>query len=163
MKTKNAIDVARYIINECHERNFLISNLKLQKLLYFAQGYSLAITECPIFNEEIEPWDFGPVVPEVYREFKMFGANEIPKISTYYDLDFDSDFFLKERNFTPDIFSESQKLIMNAVINQFGCLSANELVTITHNQLPWISSYKCVPTISKEKIKSFFKECLTEI
>lgn len=156
---QKAVDIARYIINKCHENDFLISNLKLQKLLYFAQGYSLALNDEPLFKEEIEAWDFGPVVPEVYREFKMFGANEIPEIKTYYDTNFDSDTFLEEVEFTTDIFSEVQKVIMDAVIKQLGRFSANRLVTITHEQAPWINSYsKNSPSIiSKKDIKTYFK------
>lgn len=156
---QKAVDIARYIINKCHENDFLISNLKLQKLLYFAQGYSLALNDEPLFEEEIEAWDFGPVVPEVYREFKMFGANEIPAIKTYYDTNFDSDTFLEEVEFTTDIFSEVQKVIMNAVIKQLGRFSANRLVTITHEQAPWINSYNknSQSIISKNDIKTYFK------
>lgn len=52
---KSAIDVSRYIINKCHDYDISISNLKLQKLIYFAQGFSLALENKPLFIEEIEP------------------------------------------------------------------------------------------------------------
>lgn len=155
---RNAIDVSRYIINECHKQNLSISNLKLQKLLYFAQGYSLALTDTPLFYNEIEAWDFGPVVPEVYREYKMFGANEIPVIDSYYDIDFDSEDFLSEIKFDDNIFNGNQKLIMNAVVKQFGKFTANDLVNMTHKQSPWKDSYKIDKNISKDKIKTFFNQ-----
>lgn len=157
-----AIDVSRYVINKCHDMNISISNLKLQKLLYFAQGYSLAITGNPLFGEEIEPWDFGPVVPEVYRHYKMYGANEIPKINEYYNIDFDSDKFLKRVKFDDDIFSQSEKMIMNAVIGQFGKFTANNLVSITHEQKPWKDSYRRKDIISKESLCTFFKSYIFE-
>lgn len=61
-----------------------ISNLKLQKLLYFVQAYFLAFTEngTPCFKEKIEAWQFGPVVPNVYYYFCSYGAM---KIMNYYD------------------------------------------------------------------------------
>ncbi len=157
---RSAIDVSRYIINKCHASGISISNLKLQKLLYFAQGFSLALLDQPLFAEEIEPWDFGPVVPEVYREYKMFGANDIPQIKSFYDLDFDSDNFLNLVDFDENIFSESQKLIMNTVVNKFGRYTANSLVTITHKQSPWINSYGKNKFISKNELSDFFKEMM---
>lgn len=157
---RNAIDVSRYIINKCHDCDISISNLKLQKLLYFAQGFSLALVNKPLFEEEIEPWDFGPVVPEVYREYKMFGANDIPPIKSFYDFDFDSDTFLDLVDFDQNIFSEVQKLIMDTVVNQFGGYTANALVTITHKQSPWINSYGKKRIISKSVISEFFKEMI---
>ncbi|MFQ6793242.1 MAG: Panacea domain-containing protein [Thomasclavelia sp.] len=159
-EVKSAIDVARYLINKCNDLDISISNLKLQKLLYFSQGFSLALTDQPLFEEEIEPWDFGPVVPVVYREYKMFGANDIPKIETYFNKDFDSDDFLREISFDKNIFSNVQKAIMDTIVEQFGRYSANSLVTITHRQSPWINSYKKRKIISKESIGDYFRELL---
>lgn len=51
-----------------------ITNLKLQKVLYFAQVYYLAKLGKPFFRENLEAWNYGPVVPEVYRKFKRIGA-----------------------------------------------------------------------------------------
>ena len=67
----SAVDVARYIIWYCKRQGYSISNLKLQKILYFVQAEFLVNTGKPCFSEEIEAWDFGPVVPEVYHEFKF--------------------------------------------------------------------------------------------
>lgn len=156
----SAIDISRYIINKCHDLDISISNLKLQKLLYFSQGFSLALLNKPLFEEDIEPWDFGPVVPEVYREYKMYGANDIPRIKSYCDFDFDSDTFLCLVDFDEDIFSEDQKLIMDSVVKQFGKYSANALVTITHEQSPWINSYEKKKIIPKNVISDFFKRMI---
>lgn len=161
-RVNSAIDVSRYIINKCHDMNISISNLKLQKLLYFAQGYSLAITGDPLFEEEVEPWDFGPVVPEVYRHYKMYGANEIPPVNEYYNIDFDSDDFLKRVKFNDDIFSLSEKMIMDAIINQFGKFTANKLVSLTHKQQPWKESYRRKNIISKESLCTFFQNYIFE-
>ena len=70
----SAIDVAKYIIWFCKENGYSISNLKLQKLLYFVQAQFLISTGAPAFKEEIEAWDFGPVVSKVYQYFKMWGS-----------------------------------------------------------------------------------------
>ena len=53
-----------------------ISNLKLQKLLYYCQGTYLAIKGTPLFEHPIEAWEHGPVVPEVYHQYKEHGSGQ---------------------------------------------------------------------------------------
>ena len=76
----NALSVAHYIIGACSRLNFGISNLKLQKILYFVQAEFLVSTptHTPCFSERIEAWDFGPVVPVVYHKYKVYGSGLIP-------------------------------------------------------------------------------------
>lgn len=73
----NALTVAKYIIKRCNDTNRIISNLKLQKLLYFVQAEFLVTTTHACFPEEIEAWDFGPVVPEVYHRYKAYSSIKI--------------------------------------------------------------------------------------
>lgn len=83
----DVLEVSRHIINYSNRMGYGVSNLKLQKLLYFVQAYFLAFTESgtPCFKEKIEAWQFGPVVPNVYYYFCGYGAM---KIMNYYDEDF---------------------------------------------------------------------------
>lgn len=74
----NVLTVARYIINRCNENNRTISNLKLQKMLYFVQAEFLVEKGEACFSEKIQAWNFGPVVPEVYQQYKVYGAANIP-------------------------------------------------------------------------------------
>ena len=60
-----AIDIAKYFINELHPEP-----LKLQKLLYFAQGFSYAFYDKELFNDDFEAWVHGPVIPSIYHEYK---------------------------------------------------------------------------------------------
>ena len=60
-------DVARYILSRQDQNaGDTISNMKLQKLVYYAQGFALAITGKPLFQEDIEAWEHGPVAPALY-------------------------------------------------------------------------------------------------
>src|SRR5690606_17024633 len=71
--------VANYFLSQSNaDAGDLISNLKLQKLVYYAQGFSLALLDEPLFEDEIEAWMHGPVVPALYREFKTHGSAGIP-------------------------------------------------------------------------------------
>jgi uncharacterized phage-associated protein len=72
----SALTIAKYIIDKCTEENSPISNLQLQKILYYIQREFLQQGE-RAFPEEIEAWQFGPVVPEVYRRYCGFGGSPI--------------------------------------------------------------------------------------
>lgn len=69
----SALDIAKYIIDKCTREKHPISNLQLQKILYYIQREFLQ-QGIQAFSEEIEAWQFGPVVPEVYKQYCGFGA-----------------------------------------------------------------------------------------
>src|SRR5437016_8859052 len=66
----SARKIADYLIAFAHRVGDPISNLKLQKLLYYAQAWYLALHNEPLFPESIEAWVHGPAVPPVYGKFK---------------------------------------------------------------------------------------------
>jgi len=72
----NALDLSRYIVTKCIEDHHPISNLQLQKILYYIQREFLKNGEIA-FPDEIEAWQFGPVVPNVYYYFCGYGAMPI--------------------------------------------------------------------------------------
>lgn len=158
-----AMDVALYIINYLSSDNYSVSNLKLQKLLYFVQGFFLCIKNQPCFNEEIEAWDFGPVVPEVYHQYKFFGSNGIPVTDYYEYVEYDGHDMIsfKKRKLSEISFSEIDKNILNMVLNRLKSYSATALVNITHSQDPWKKVYLtgCKHLIiTKESIQKYFED-----
>lgn len=70
----HALDVANLIIKKYIDNDVYISNLILQKVLYFVQRNSLQNKQTSLFTEQFEAWKFGPVVPEVYYNFCCYGA-----------------------------------------------------------------------------------------
>lgn len=122
----------------------LISNLKLQKLLYYAQGCYLAIKDQPLFDEPIVAWDHGPVVEEVYRIYRSNRSNGIQ-----YDEDFNE-------NIDPETTD-----ILKQVYSVFGQYSAWGLRNMTHQELPSINTQRNAE-ISQESIKQYFKEHYVE-
>lgn len=80
-----AIEIAKYIINKCTVDRHPISNLQLQKILYYVQRSFLLVGQLA-FNDDIEAWQFGPVVREVYNQYCGFGAS---KIRLLYEVDID--------------------------------------------------------------------------
>jgi uncharacterized phage-associated protein len=74
-----ALAVANAFIRLANEKAQPISNMKLQKLVYFAQGFHAAANNgAPLFNDEIEAWKYGPVIPDLYHKFKIYFAGPIP-------------------------------------------------------------------------------------
>lgn len=144
MQMYNVLDIAKYIIFYCRRRGYLITNLKLQKLLYFIQAEFLVSIGAPCFNEEIEAWDFGPVVPEVYHEYKSFGNSNI---------------ILPEDDELPFI-RETDRNRIKGMVDEGAQYSASDLVRITHNQAPWKNAYKRYynNVITKDAIQDYFTE-----
>lgn len=75
----NASDVAKYIIYTFQAIGDSLSNMKLQKLLYYVQGWHLANFDTPAFKDRLEAWALGPVQPKVYDDYKEFGFRPITK------------------------------------------------------------------------------------
>ena len=71
--------IANYIIEYSNDKSYSINNLILQKILYFANVIKIVDTKNPLFEEQMEKWKYGPVVPSVYHEYKRFGAFQITK------------------------------------------------------------------------------------
>ena len=152
-------DVSHYIIVYSNKKDYGVSNLKLQKLLYFVQAFFL-INDCPpCFDEKIEGWDFGPVVPEIYREYKRYGGMDIPTIDYYVKFD-KKNIWNTERIYYEDIISDDDKEMIQAVVDKFAHCSATFLVNLTHNQDPWINAYVNGQRneITKEDIKRYFEQ-----
>lgn len=154
----NVLDVSRYIINYSNRKNYDITNLRLQKLLYFIQAYYLVSTEKqePCFSERIIAWDFGPVILEAYREFKCYGGGSIPNINSYYEHNGIEILFSERMTFDENIIPTIDKRRIEKVVDYFSKYSTTSLVKITHNQDPWCKTYE------KQKNKEITKEAIRE-
>lgn len=145
----SVMDIARYVIAYCNEKSYAISNLKLQKILYFIQADFLVNSNGmhPCFNNRIEAWDFGPVIPEVYQEYKNFGASNIYCSSKSSLVEYSKK------------IRQDDKIRINTMIDVCSNYTAARLVEITHNQSPWIDNYirYCNNRISNDSIYTFFR------
>ena len=81
-----ALDIANMYIRLANDiQDDSIDNLKINKLLYYAQGWNLAKFGNPLFEESIQAWDYGPVIPEVYHTFKCCGKSPIKEPQDLFD------------------------------------------------------------------------------
>ena len=133
----DVLEVCRHIINYCNDKDYGISNLKLQKLLYFIQAYFLIASpnHKACFYEPIEAWDFGPVVPVAYGEYKQYGSTNIPHIDYYYNNSWSNLFRSPPIKFNDDVITSEDKLLIDAVIEKLKSYSATDLVKITHEAI----------------------------
>lgn len=140
------LDIANLLLAYANqsEDGDLMSNLKLQKMLYYQQGFHLAYFDTPLFNEDFEAWMYGPVIPSVYERFKEYGNKGIePPADTLVEL------------------TREEEALFQEVFNVYDEYSASGLVRLTHSETPWKSTPCGVGNIiSKEVMTEFFKERL---
>lgn len=115
--------VADYFLATGHVHEAPVTNLKIQKLLYYAQGFHLAICGPALFDEQVRAWAHGPVVADVYHHFKVYGRDPIrPPTEDEFSWDYVDD---ETEEFLDDIWEE------------FGQFSAWRLREMTHAEPPW--------------------------
>lgn len=132
--------LAESIIAYSNQSSYQITNLKLQKTLYFVQGYYAKEFSSPLFEDRIEHWPYGPVVPSVYFKYSSYGADAIYATNPYASFDWLPP---HERNY------------VKKIIDKCLSLSARKLVEISHTGSPWkITSTS--QEISFESIKFYF-------
>jgi uncharacterized phage-associated protein len=149
MSTSCASDVAKYFIYTAQEAGDPLTNLKLQKLLYYAQGWHLALFGDALFDERIEAWPHGPVVPPVYGLYKSYRWNAII-----------------EETLSP-VLDEHVTKHLEDVMDTYGVHNGYFLESLTHQEAPWIDARGSIsPTapsnsvISPESMKAYFKSLL---
>lgn len=123
-----AFDIANYFLykaqSETEEDQELISNLKLQKLVYYAQGIHLALYGKPLFAQGIHAWKYGPVVPELYHYYKHNDSRGITCA----------------KNFNPDAIDEATRDFLDEIYDVFGQFSAIQLMRYAHSDRCWIDA-----------------------
>lgn len=117
-----------------------ISHLKLQKLLYYAQGVFLGFYDTVLFEDDLVAWEHGPVVEEVYHEYKSYGKNGIDAEEVYSEK-----------------YTKEEEEVLEIVYNNFAQYSAWRLRNMTHEERPWKET-GANGVICTDLIKEFFKE-----
>jgi uncharacterized phage-associated protein len=139
---------ADFLLIECRERGEVITNLKLQKLLYYTQAWYLVLKNQPLFNEDFQAWVHGPVLPSQYRRFKKFEWRPI-----------------LEEDISPLKLDDGAGIVSHLIeiVDVFGIETAPALEMMTHNESPWKEARQGLPAdqpssaiISKESMLSFY-------
>ncbi len=151
MAPTTANQVADYILCRVHEWEDLITNLKLQKLVYYAQAWFLALYDQPLFDDRLEAWVHGPVQPALYQRFKKYSwgpiTEEVP---------------------CPD-YTEDIKSHLEEILDIYGDLTAHHLERLVHQEDPWRKARGglppdafCTDPLRHEDMKIFYRSLLDE-
>lgn len=142
-----AIDVANFVVHYCFNHDVPnVSNLRLQKLLYYIQGYYFSSCEKELFDGNFYAWEHGPVHLDVYRAFSMYGGLDIILFGT-----------------APFLY-EKVELFVQEAIEKKKNYTTWELVEETHRELPWREAVKYFgknAIIPNSRIKDFFMSAAT--
>lgn len=143
----NAVNVANYFLFKSDpDVGDFLTNLKIQKLVYYAQGLHLALFNRPLFEEPIEAWMHGPVVSNLYHHFKEFGSNPIPIPS---DFDPNNEFDRETLEFLDEVYEV------------YGQFSAWKLRDMTHAEAPWLNTPQN-GVIDQSRLREYFVDQVYE-
>lgn len=138
--------VADYLLWMARERGEVLTNLKLQKLLYYAQAWYLALRDRPLFADDFQAWIHGPVLPSQHQRFRANVWQPIMGAVGRPELPADVPVFLDE------------------ILDVFGVETAIALELMTHRERPWIDARAgLAPDMSsdaiipKDSMKRFYR------
>jgi len=115
----NVFDVAEFILNSL---NTSITTMKLQKLVYYCQAWSLAWDDKPLFDNDFEAWANGPVCRELFNGHKGLFVVEKGQF---------------KKHLNNECFDKSETATINAVIEYYGDKEPHWLSELTHKEDPW--------------------------
>lgn len=144
-------EVANFFLAFANEAGESITNLKLQKLVYYAQAWYLANFGEPLFDADFQAWVHGPVIPDLYQAYKALGFSPI-------NVDIKLEDVKKE-------ISEDLIEFLNEVAKVYMPFGAYQLELMTHKEEPWIEARgdcepdeRCERVITKESMEKFYGE-----
>ncbi|MFN6571950.1 Panacea domain-containing protein [Dendronalium sp. ChiSLP03b] len=128
----DCLNAARYFIVRAYEDGIEaeMTNMKVQKLLYYSQSLHLALYDEPLFDEIIQAWRYGPVCPPAYKFYSEFEAKQLP---------------IPSQEFLLQIPNEEKKLL-EEIWRYFGGYHAYRLSDMTHVEFPWKKARKGLPS-----------------
>lgn len=119
---ESSIRVADYFIERSLDSGELLTPMQVLKLVYIAHGWNLALEGEPLIGEAVEAWKYGPVVPNVYHEFRHYGASPVRAVSRFH------------RHGVSDVV----KPLLNRVYDVYHKFSGGDLSAMTHKKdTPW--------------------------
>ena len=124
--------IANHVLNEAEARGLKVTNLSLNKILFFINGIYSAKIKMPLINEDAEAWEYGPVYREIYNQFKELGSGEIKRRAR--KLDFHTGRLIDIKEDLPD----ADAGVINSWISTLLNIPTWQLVEISHSpEGPW--------------------------
>lgn len=124
--------IANFVLDECDKRGVEVTNLSLQKIVYFCHVWSLIELKAPLIAQRFEAWEFGPVLPYLYREFKGFDRSPIRSRATRIDAR------TGQSQVVSYAFDSSTIDVLIKIVAFYSRLRPGDLVELTHaKDGPW--------------------------
>lgn len=124
--------IANFVLDECDKRGVEVTNLSLQKIVYFCHVWSLIELKTPLITQRFEAWEFGPVLPYLYREFKGFDRSPIRGRATRIDVR------TGQSQVVSYAFDSSTTDVLTKIVAFYSRLRPGDLVELTHaKDGPW--------------------------
>ena len=135
--------VANFVLDCCEARGRQVTNLALQKLVYFCHVWTLIKVQEPLIKQKFEAWEFGPVLPYLYREFKDFDRSPITRRSQQLDPSNGTS------RIVPYSFDDKTSEFLRTVIEFYSRLGAGQLVELSHaSGGPWFNVWHHPETVN---------------
>jgi uncharacterized phage-associated protein len=145
--------VANEFLRHAWEHGRDLTNMQLQKLVYIAHGYCLALTDDPLLEDSVQAWRYGPVIPILYESLRQYGAGTVTDMI----------------NVTPNVeISPTHRALIDVVADAYARFSGPQLSTMTHRAgTPWREVFDPQSSfwneiIPNEKIKEHYSKLLNE-
>lgn len=139
-----------------------LSPMQLQKLVYIAHGWNLAVNDEPLVKEKAEAWQWGPVYPSLYDSLKRYGSGEVS--GQIHKNNWASDEAVRGPVIV-EFFTSDETAVINKVWEQYGDLEAFQLSALTHDKgTPWTECYDRThhKVIPDRAIRKHFLELATQ-
>ena len=150
--------VANWFIQKAMEDSKPINHLKLQKIVYITHGWSLALLDRPLINEEAQAWKYGPVIKSLYHALKHYGRGGITELLSILDVR-NGDLVVVKPT-TPQSDDDVHELL-ERVWKVYGKATTGQLVEATHmDETPWKEFYQegnLNITIPNRKVKRYYE------
>lgn len=160
-----AASIANEFLDLSNQTSRRITQIEIQKLVYFAHGWNLALKSQPLIGEMIEAWQYGPVVRTLYDAFKRFGSDPITDKASSWKMSDAGKVICETPSIQSDVPTEDPyaRALVAIVWQKYGCLAPFKLVEITHLPgSPWSQAYSEKKTyIPNESIETYFKSLMT--
>jgi uncharacterized phage-associated protein len=156
-RTVCALQLAHYILSFVPSSQF-----KLQKLVYYSEGWHLAYFECPLIDEDFEAWIHGPAIRSLWDHYKGRGNYFTTWSLKPEDVE-------KIRNYFRQLLHPEQLELIADVLKEYGDKSSYHLESLSHSEIPWREARNGYPPserseviISKETMKRYYQSILAK-
>ena len=130
--------IANEFIRLASEAGHRLTNMQLQKLVYIAHGYSLAILNRPLIKQRVEAWRYGPVIPALYEALRQYGSGYVTEPISFLG---------------GEVLPDAERTLIATVANAYSRFSGPQLATMTHRVgTPWHQVYNPHASFNNDEI-----------